>query len=188
MDDNRIVELYFMRTEDAIMETERKYGAYCRSIAFYILNDEGASEEAVNDTYLRAWNAIPPTRPVSLRAYLGAVCRRVAYDKYHERKTSKRGGGQLPLVLDELAECLPDTQSDGICDQVALKEAVERFLRSLSQKQRTLFVLRYWYVIPTKEIAERLDMKEGNVRMHLLRIRKKFQKYLCEEDFFHEKA
>ncbi|MBR6259186.1 MAG: RNA polymerase subunit sigma-70, partial [Oscillospiraceae bacterium] len=106
MEDALIIELYWQRNEDAIKETDNKYGAYCFSVANNVLRDNGEAEECVNDTYLRAWNAMPPKRPSLLRAFLAKITRRLAFNRYDANAAKKRGGGETAAVLEELAECI----------------------------------------------------------------------------------
>ena len=183
MDDKQIVELYLARSETAIAETDRKYGRYCHYIAYSVLQNDWDAEEVVNDTYLRLWNSIPPHQPDPLKPYIGAVSRRLALDVYDEKHTQKRCG-QVPLLLDELAECIPDTDSGmDMGESVALRDALERFLRSLPQRTRKLFVRRYFYVSSVAELATDFRMKESAVTMLLLRTRKKLKQYLQKEGF-----
>lgn len=111
MDDETIVELYWKRDASAISATDETYGAYCRALAFRILGSREDAEECANDTWVRLWNAIPPQRPRSLRMFAAKIARNLAFHRCEARTAAKRGGGELPLVLDELAECLPDAQS-----------------------------------------------------------------------------
>ncbi len=185
MEDKQIVELYWARSEAAISETEKKYGRYCHYIAYQILYDDEDAKEVVNDTYLKTWNSIPPQRPDPLKPYVGMISRQLALDAYKERHAQKRGGGQVPLVLDELSECIPDSDSGAdIGESVALSDALTRFLRVLPQKTRNIFVRRYFYMSSITEIAKDFSMKESNVTMHLLRTRKKLERFLRKEGFY----
>lgn len=185
MEDKQIVELYLARSEDAIAETDKKYGRYCHYIAYSILRDDEDAREIVNDTYLRTWNTVPPERPTSLKAYVGRIGSRLALDRYDERHAKKRGGGEVPLVLDELSECVTGrvVEDDSIASDAALSDALSRFLRSLPEKTRSIFVRRYWYVSSVAEIAADYSMKESAVAMLLLRTRKKLKIYLDKEGF-----
>ena len=185
MEDKQIVDLYWERSEDAIVETDKKYGRYCHYIAYQILSDNEDAEEIVNDTYLKTWNTVPPNRPDPLKGYVGMISNRLALDRYDAKTAEKRGGGQMPAVLHELSECIPDSDSgDDIGQSVALRDALNRFLRSLPKKTRTIFVRRYWYVTPISEIAEEFGMKESNVAMLMLRTRLKLKEFLGKEGFF----
>lgn len=183
MEDQQIVDLYFARSESAITETDRKYGRYCHSIAYNILEDHEDAEEIVNDTYLKAWNTIPPNRPDPLKPYVGMISRHLSLDRYEEYHTQKRGG-QVPLVLEELAECIPDNDSrEDIGESFALKDALARFIRSLPDKTQMIFLRRYWYASSVTEIAEEYGMRENSVNVLLHRTRKKLKDHLQKEGF-----
>jgi len=184
MEDAQIVDLYFARSENAILETEKKYGRYCHYIAYQILNNDEDTKEVVNDTFLKIWNTVPPKRPEYLKCYVGMISSQLAIDRYNLYNAEKRGGGQLPLVLDELSECIPDDDNGmDIGDSIALRDTLNRFMRSLPKKTRDIFIRRYWYVCSISEIAKAYSMKESNVGMLLLRTRKKLEKFLRKEDF-----
>ncbi|MBE6541007.1 MAG: sigma-70 family RNA polymerase sigma factor [Ruminococcaceae bacterium] len=181
MDDVKIVRLYWDRNEDAIPATAEKYGSYCTSIAKNILGNEEDAEECVNDTYLNAWNSIPPHRPSILSAFLGKITRNLSFNRYKHNSADKRGGGELPAVLDELSELVFD--SNNVEQELNTKElanAIDKFLDTLSPKKRSIFVCRYWYTDSVSEIAARYGMKEGAVSMTLNRLRKKLHNYLLE--------
>ena len=183
MEDKQIVELYWARSETAISETEKKYGRYCHYIAYQILCNDADAEEIVNDTYLKTWNTVPPMRPDPLKPYVGTISRQLALNRYEAQNTQKRGG-QAPLVLEELSECIPDTDGGGdIGESVALSDALTRFLWALPERTRNIFVRRYFYMSPVAEIAEDFAMKESNVTMHLLRTRRKLEQFLKKEGF-----
>ena len=150
MEDSHIIDLYWQREEQAIKESQMKYGGYCRTIADNILHSAEDTEECVNDTWVRAWN-----------------------------RSKKRGGGQIALCLDELAECVGEDSP--IEDRLALREVLNRFLREMPAKNRTVFLLRYWYMMPVSEIAKRYDLSEGAVKMLLQRARNKLKDYLEKE-------
>lgn len=179
MDDNRIIELYFRRDEQAIAQTAEKYGHYCYRIAFNILSQHENAEEAVNDTYVRTWNSIPPTRPKSLGAYLGKIARNVSLTTYRMLHSEKRGGGEVPAALDELGECIPARQStEAAFEQRELARSVNAFLGTLGETEREVFVARYWYLAGIAEIAERFQFSESKVKSMLFRTRKKLLDYL----------
>ena len=181
MEDKQIVELYLMRSETAIAETEKKYGRYCRSIAYRILYSDEDAKEIANDTYLKVWNTVPPQKPDPLKPYVGMISRQLALNAYEKRHSQKRNG-QVPLVLDELSECIADNGAD-ISESVELSDTLSRFLWSLPQRTRKVFVRRYFYMSAIAEIAEDFRMKESNVTMHLLRTRKKLAQFLKKEGF-----
>ena len=183
MEDKQIVELYWERSETAIAETEKKYGRYCHYIAYQILYNDEDAKQVVNDTYLKTWDTIPPQRPDTLKSYVGMISRQLALNIYEKQHTQKRGG-QVTLVLDELSECIPDNAPDAdIEDSVALSDALNRFIRSLPQRTRNIFVRRYFYMSTAAEIAKDFSLKESNVTMHLLRTRKKLAQFLKKEGF-----
>ena len=179
MEDKKIIELFFGRDESAIAESGKKYGKYLRYIAFSVLGDEFDCEEVENDTYLRAWNSIPPERPVSLKGYLASLCRNLAINRRKEKHRLKRG--EPDLVLDELAECLPDPSSDDPAEAFTLREAIESFLRSLETRDRVIFLQRYFYNCPIARIAKLHGMKESAVTMLLFRARLKLKYKLTKE-------
>lgn len=182
MEDRQIVALYRARSENAISETAKKYGRYCLKIAMNILHSHEDSEECVNDTYLRAWNVIPPQNPKKLSAFLGRITRNLALDCYASRTAQKRGGGQLPLALEELQECIPASEStEHAVTEAQLTEALNRFLSALSPQTRQIFVQRYWYFNSIREIASALSLGESKVKMTLLRTRNELKAFLEKE-------
>jgi RNA polymerase sigma-70 factor (ECF subfamily) len=183
MEDKQIVDLYWQRNECAIEETDKKYGRYCHYIAYQILADDEDAKEIVNDTYLKTWNTIPPNRPDPLKPYVGTISRQLALNRYEAQHTQKRGG-QVVLALDELSECIPNPSSDAdIGESVALSDALTRFLWTLPERTRHMFVRRYFYMSTVAEIARDFSMKESNVTMHLLRARKRLAQFLKKEGF-----
>lgn len=184
MDDEIIVKLYWDRNQEAIPETEKKYGKYCTYIAQSILGNMEDVEECVNDTYLCAWNSIPPHKPNTLSTYLGKIVRNLSFNRYKHNKADKRGGGELPLVLDELAEYV--SGKDDVEQEVDRKEligAINGFLDSLSEEKRGIFICRYWYTESISGIASRYGLKEGSISVILNRLRKKLHDYLVERGF-----
>ena len=184
MDDRQIINLYYAREEAAISETADKYGKYCHSIAYRILQDEQDSEECVNDTYLRAWKAIPPNYPEKLSVFLGKITRNLALNRFAYYTREKRGCGKMELVLEELQGCMPALQStEQVIEEKLLVERLNQFLYDLPKEKRILFVKRYWYLQSIQEIAKELNMSESKVKMTLLRIRNKLKKVLEREGF-----
>ncbi len=181
MQDEHIIGLYFSRDEKAIKETDKKYGRYCHTIAYNVLHDDGESEECVNDTYYRAWNNIPPTRPTKLSSYLGRITRHLALNRYEKMSAKKRGGGAVSAVLDELAECIPDSTSEDVTNELVITQTLNCFLGSLPEQNRKIFARRYWYMSTIKEIADEYKMGESKVKMILLRSRNELKKLLEEE-------
>ncbi len=180
MDDRAIIELYNQRDENAISETQKKYGRYCHAIAYNILHSDEDSEECVNDTYLKVWNAIPPSMPQRFCAFIGRITRNLALDRYAQNRAQKRDGG-VELALDELAECISPEMTGDVSDDMALKNAINGFLASLPRRTRIIFMRRYFYLLPIKEIAVGLSMSESNVKVTLMRTREKFREYLENE-------
>ena len=179
MDDEKIIDLYWQRSESAIEFTAEKYGKYACSIAYRILGNKEDGDECVNDAYIKVWNSIPPQRPGSLSAFLGAVTRNLSLDRYRANHAAKRGGGQAGIALDELALAVPE--NCGLDEGLALTEALNRFLAELSPQTRKVFMRRYWYFDSVKEIAQRYGLSEGSVKMQLTRTRHALKKYLERE-------
>ena len=182
VEDKQIIDLYWARAETAISETAKKYGRYCHSIAFNILHNHEDSQECVNDVYLKAWKAMPPQRPNRLSVFLGKITRNLSLNRYKKQTAEKRGCGQVPLVLDELQECIPAADStEQAIDDLALAEALNQFLASLPPETRKIFMRRYWYISSIQEIAEDFHMGESKVKMLLLRTRNKLKLFLEKE-------
>ena len=182
MEDKRIVDLYWQRSELAISETNQKYGRYCHTIAYNICGTDEDAEECVNDTWFRAWNLMPDHRPTTLTAFLGRITRNIAINLIQAKNRIKRGGGEAVLVLDELEECIPGGRDpEQEFEQKELKKAIGSFVSRLPQTEKKIFVLRYWYVAPVDEIAENLQFSTGKVKSILFRTRKKLKNYLQEE-------
>ncbi len=175
MEDHDIIELYFARNENAIAETAKKYGAYCGSIAMNILSNAEDTEECLNDTWLRAWGAIPPTRPNVFRVFLGKITRNLALDRYKAKTAEKRAGGEFAMSLDELNECVGAEDPQ---DTAAIGESISRFLRDQSRDTRGVFVCRYFYCDSIADIARRFGMSEGKVKTLLFRTRAKLKIHL----------
>ncbi len=184
MDDSEIISLYWNRDETAIRETEKKYGDYCFGIANRILMDYEDTEEVVSDTYMRAWNTIPPNRPARLRLFLARLTRNLALDRYRERTALKRGGGEMEVALEELAQCVPSPArtEDGV-ELDELKRAIEEFLEAIPETHRYIFTRRYFFLDTTEDLSERFSMKENNVLLILSRTRKKLRLHLRKEGY-----
>ena len=169
MDDKQILDLYWARSESAISETTKKYGKYCHFIAYNILRNAEDSEECVSETWLKAWNSIPPHRPERLSAFLGKI-------------TRKRGRGQTILALEELQDCIPAADSvEQIVDGLVLTDILNRFLASLKSETRKIFMQRYWYLCSVREIAADLHVSESKVKMTLFRTRNELRTLLEKE-------
>ena len=184
MDDAKIVQLYFERNEQAIQETADKYGNYCISIAKNILGNNEDAEECVNDTYLNTWNSIPPHKPAVLSAYLGKIARESAIDTYRKKNTSKRRLSEYTLALDEISECVSGNEStESTVDAKLLGKEISRYLRSVSEEKRRIFVLRYYRCDSVRVIAEKTDMSQAKVKSILHRTRNGLKKHLAKEGF-----
>lgn len=180
MEDLHILELYRARDEQAIARTEEKYGRLCHTVAMNILGSREDTEECVNDTWLQAWNAIPPESPTRLGAYLCRITRNLAINRYRADRREKRGMGEVPLALEELAECVADSETP-LADAVTLRQALDSFLRGLPETARAVFVQRYWYVRPIADIAAEWGMTESRVKMLLHRTRNRLREHLSKE-------
>ena len=182
MKDREIIGLFRKRSEDAIDETAKKYGKYCHYIAYNILYNEQDSEECVNDTYLNVWNNIPPHNPDKLSAYLGKITRNLALNKWDYYNAGKRGAGKSLLVLEELQECIPDSNKvEQAIEEKYLIEVLNRFLYDLPVEKRMIFLRRYWYLSSIQEIARDYEISESKVKMTLLRVRNKLKQILGKE-------
>lgn len=182
MEDNRIVDLYWTRNESAITETALKYGKYCYTIAYNILYDKEDADESVNDTYLGAWNAMPPHRPSILQTFLGKITRRVSLKKWRDSHRDKRGGGEVSLALDELSECVPSNVL--VEDEIMAKELskiLNRFITELPATERQVFLCRYWYLDSIEQISVDFSFSKSKVKSMLHRTRSKLLSYLKKE-------
>ena len=182
MDDGEILALYAARSEQAISETRTKYGQYCIAIAYRILASVEDSQECVSDTWLAAWNSIPPARPERLQAYLGRITRNNALHRVRDAAAKKRGGGVVAVALSELDECVTsgDTPEDAMIRR-ELSESLSRFLSSQPKEKRVVFVLRYWYLYSVREIARKTGLRENTVSSILFRPRKQLKSHLEQE-------
>ncbi len=182
MHEEEILDLYWNRSESAIVESQSKYGHYCFSIAFRILHNNEDSDECVNDTWMHAWNAIPPKRPNRLELFLGTITRNLSLDRWKARNAKKRGEGEMQLALDELAECVPaSSTTEQEAEAAELERLINAFLRTLPERDRNLFLRRYWYVEECNAIAGRYSMKPNTVKTALMRTRLKLKAYLEQE-------
>ena len=181
MENDKIIELYLLRNEDAINQTESKFGKYCYSISYGILKNHEDAEECVNEALLKTWNCIPPHRPENLKTFVGKITRNTALKLYEKYKAFKRGGGQVKLCLEELAECINTTDGEQSADDEVIKELINTFLASLSTDMRKVFVGRYWYMRTVSEIADMYGYTESKVASMLFRSRKKLKALLEKE-------
>lgn len=182
MEDHEIINLYYDRAQQAITETSSKYNAYCMHIARAILGDEEDAKECVNDTWLKAWNTIPPQKPKHLAAYLGRLTRNASIDRMRTRTRKQRGGHETELVLEELQDCIAhSTNVEREIEGRELTAAINAFLGTLSAFDRNAFVCRYWYLDPVRDIAKATHASESRIKSILFRLRKKLRVYLEEE-------
>ena len=179
MEDKDIIWLYLERSEEAISETARKFGGLLSRIAFGILRSREDAEECVNDTYMKAWNSIPPSEPQRLSAFLGRITRNLSLNRYSQLTAQKRGGGSKDVTLEELEECVPaagDLQRQ--VEDAELAELINGFLDKLNRESRIIFMRRYWYFCTVSEIAADMHVGDSKVKMSLLRTRKKLKQFL----------
>lgn len=182
MEDSQIVELYWKRSESAISETSAKYGKYCYKIAVNILANPEDAEESVNDTWFHTWNALPPHRPDVLYTFLGKITRRISIDRWRRRTAGKRGSGETALAIDELEDCIASGQSvEREVEEHELVEALDRFLATLSEDARDVFVCRYFFLLSITEICGNFGYSQSKTKSMLSRTRKKLQAYLEKE-------
>ncbi len=184
MTDGEIVALYWARDEEAICQTQRKYGAYLMKAAYNVLFNREDSEEAVNDTYLAAWNSMPENRPERLSTYLGRITRQRAIDVFRRKNSVKRYASEYALSLDEMGDCVSGSGSpEEECDADQLRDAIDRFLRMCSEDERNTFIGRYYFFDPLKDVAAYCGISEGKAKSLLFRTRKSLRTYLTEEGF-----
>ena len=184
MEDSQIIDLYWQRSERAIAESEKRYGRYCRAVAFNFCASHEDAEECVSDTWFRAWNLMPDKRPSRLSVFLGTIIRSIALDRIKAETRQKRGGGESDLALDELTECLPGGEDPArVVEDRELEAALGRFVAGLPEEEKRAFVLRYWHLLPLEEIARRLRISPGKTKSMLFRTRKKLRSYLQKEGY-----
>ncbi len=184
MKDAEIVELYWSRNENAIAETKLQFHAYLMKIAMQILGNEEDAKECINDAYLAAWNSMPPNRPEKLSTYLGRLMRQTAIDHWRRKNRQKRKGSEYALSLEELDDLLSDNKTpEQELDGALLEQAIGRFLKELPAQERNLFLGRYYYCDPIKEVAAYCGMKEAKAKSMLFRTRKRLKGFLEKEGF-----
>lgn len=184
MEDSNIIDLYFARDERALTQTSQKYGRYCFSLANAILSSPEDSEEVVSDTYLKAWETIPPKRPTVFKLFLAKITRNLAFSRWRSETAQKRGGTQMDAVLEELTDCIPS--AEGVDEQLDLKEltaAIRTFLDTQKIREQNIFLRRYFFVEETEAIANRYGMRPEAVRQSLSRTRAKLREYLTQEGY-----
>ena len=178
MEDSQIIDLYYARNEEAIPATDRKYGPYCRTIARNVLSRWEDTEECVNDTWLTAWNRMPPDLPQCLRAFLGRITRNLAISRFRANRAQKRGSG-MEVLLSELEDCIPASQTVELeIEEKELTEHIDRWLRSLDREDRILFVRRYWNGDSVQDLARELGIRPNAMTKRLLRLREGLRQHL----------
>ena len=188
MEDEKIIELYFERNESAISETAEKYGNYLYKIAFNILSDNEDSEESVNDTYMSAWNTIPPEKPNVFSAFLSKITRYISLNRYRAGKAEKRGGGEIDAAFEEIEECIPDKSN--IYDEIETKELakmISDYLKKLPETERKIFICRYYYLDSLSDISKQFGFSQSKVASMLHRTRKKILSNLGKEGVLGER-
>lgn len=185
MTDQQIIELYWQRNEEAIRESDEKYGRYCLVVANTILLDEQDSEECVSDTWLRAWSAIPPQRPNVLKMFFAKITRNLSVDRLKAKTAQKRGGGEVVLILEELQECIA-SQGNAESEYMGkeLGGSINRFVRALPEREGNLFIRRYFFGENVGSIAKRYGLTAHNTVVILSRVRQKLKHHLEQEGFF----
>lgn len=183
MEDEKIIQLYWARKEDAIAETDRTYGRKLHTLADNIVHSYEDAEESVSDTYMKAWETIPPQHPSHFFAYLAKICRNFAFGRLDWKNAAKRKA-EVVALTQEMQLCIPDDSRSRNVEGKAISRAMNRFLETLSQENRILFLRRYWYVESIADIAARYGMSENSVKTRLHRIRGKLQTFLKSEGIY----
>ncbi|MCM1165276.1 MAG: sigma-70 family RNA polymerase sigma factor [Lachnospiraceae bacterium] len=185
MEDNEILRLFNERDEDALRAVSEKFGRLCGSIARNILHNSEDVEECLNDTYLKAWESIPPAKPKALAAYLAKIAKNISLNRYKSYHREKRGGGEAPLVFEELAELEPFAEGsvEGTAERKELLAEINRFLGKLPEHKRVMFVRRYWYCESVSELARFFGMTDNNVSATLSRTRAELKKHLKKRGY-----
>ena len=182
MEDAAIVDLYWQRSDQAISETDHKYGRYCHTIAYNICANNEDAEECVNDTWFSAWNLMPDKRPSILSTFLGYITRNFALNRYKAQHSKKRGGGETPLALDELEECIPAMVSiEQRYEEKELETAIDAFVDKLPETERRVFIARSWFLVSVADISKKLGYSQSKKKTVLFRTRNKLRAYLQEE-------
>lgn len=185
MEDAQILDLYWKRDERAIAESEIKYGAYCHAVANNILLDREDAQECINDTWLRAWNTIPPQKPKALKPFFAKIARNLALNRYEKKHAKKRGGDMVAIAMEELDECVSSKEDvESVYFAKHLQKDLNVFLHTLPGRDCAIFLHRYFFLENTAEIAKRYEMRESNVLLILSRLRKKLKKFLRKEGYY----
>lgn len=184
MEDSEIVKLFKERSEAAIAKAMEKYKSYCMKIAVNILSSREDAEECVNDAFYKAWGMIPPHEPEMLSSFLGKITRNLAINRFRQRNTEKRGGGDTPLAFEEMSELISDSSGiENEAEQRELLSEVDRFLKKLPERNRNIFICRYWYCDSISDLAHEFELSESNVSAILSRTRKKLKDHLKKRGY-----
>ena len=184
IEDEKIVELFFRRSELAIRELDNKYGKVCHKLSYNIVNNRQDAEECVNDAYLGAWNAIPPEKPDPLLTYLCKIVRNISLKMYYRKKAAKRSS-TYTIAMEEIEACIADPNTvEAEIEARELARIIESFLDTLTVENRVIFMRRYWFSDSCKDIAEFVGLSEKNISVRLTRIRQKMKSYLAEREVF----
>lgn len=182
-----MVELYWQRDETVLKRSEEAYGAYCFRIAYNILGNTEDAKESINDVWLAAWRSIPPHRPKVLQSFFGKLARNISLKKRRDQRAVKRGGGELPLIYEELADCIPaNNHVEQEVETIALSECINRFLNNLPAVEQAVFLRRYWYFESIHTIAVHFRFSDSKVKSMLYRLRNKLADMLQKEGFYYE--
>ncbi len=183
-DDSEIVKLFTKRDETAVSAAMVKYKSYCMNIALNILHSNEDAEECVNDAFLKAWELIPPHKPQNLSTFLGKITRNLAISRYRQTLAEKRGGGETAAAFEELSEIVSgDADVQGEAERRELLGEINAFLRRLPERQRNIFICRYWFCESVREVAEKFSISEGNVSVILNRVRQKLREHLRKRGY-----
>ena len=184
MEDFEIVDLYWKRDEQAILESDQKYHHYLLKIAYNVLNNQEDSREALNDTYQKAWYAMPPHRPSSLSLFLGKITREIAIDIYRKLHRVKRKMNHTYTSIEELEYCIPDSRkTEDVVNLHVLIDAINDFLSNLKEEDRMVFVCRYYYMDSIKDIAKHVGQSQSKIKNRLFKLRKQLKEHLEKEGY-----
>jgi len=184
IDDEKIIEMFFRRSEQGIQELDHKYGKICYTLSYNIVRDRQDAEECVNDAYLGAWNAIPPVKPKPLLAYICKIVRNISLKTYYNKNAAKRCS-HYTIAMEEIEGCMADPNTVGTeMEARELARMIESFLDTLTVENRVIFMRRYWFFDSCKDIAGLVGLTEKNVSVRLTRIRQKMKEYLAEREVF----
>ena len=183
LSDSEIISLFFDRNEKAIAAVSQKYGGYCNTVIRNILENHQDAEECLNDTWMKAWESIPPEKPRNLGGFLVRLAKNICLNRYALSHAKKRGSGEVSLVIDELSECIADKNDvEKTFEQKLITNTINEFLRSLPPEKRDIFVLRYWYCLPVAELARKMGISRSSAAVSLTRTRRSLTAYLKKKE------